>query len=343
MEDVPEQTRSMRHPLRALALGAAVFCGAAALLGTLGIAPAPLTGQHDTMRSYRLLRETVAEEGPDDVLTIGSSVCQRGVVPSAVAATLAEKLAAARPPRVFNFGAPGHNVLTYPTLVELALQVERPRVVVFLITPRGLDASADRINRWTEFVATSPYAEALEDPWRLRGRIYRAWLDHSPLARYGPTLRARLTGEIASVRGKPGPEPERGYLPIEAVEIRPAMLERQREVVAEWKSSPEFTAALDRAVAAARGAGARVLLVDAPLSPSIRSLMRDPARNIGGNRRFLEDAHERLGVAIAFAPENLVAQDEYADLVHFVRSGAERYSRWLGGEIARSFPNLRFD
>ena len=39
----------------------------------------------------------------------------------------------------------------------------------------------------------------------------------------------------------------------------------------------------------------------------------------------------------------LLSDEEFADLVHFVPVGAATYSRWLGAQIARSFPDLRFD
>jgi len=71
-----------------------------------------------------------------------------------------------------------------------------------------------------------------------------------------------------------------------------------------------------------RATGAEVMLVDAPGSRLMRSLMVDPERNREGAQRFMEDARDRLGVALAWAPEGLVPEEEYADLAHYTRDGA---------------------
>ena len=327
--------------LVSIALTAATLLAAGPLLRVAGTPVAPLTGQWDTMLRYEELRDTVGAEGPDDVIFVGSSVFRRGVIPAVVAEEIDTRIAGARPSRVFTFGAPGHGVRTYPTLVDLILGVDEPELVVLLVTPRSVDRNAERINRWTETVAASPYGRALGDPIALRGWLHRLLLDHFPLSRYAPTLRSAALGDARDRDGLA--VTERGYVEMERREIRPAMLERQRELMGEWATDDRYRDALDRAVEAVRAAGAEAMLVDAPSSPILRGLMSDPERNLGGARRFMEATRERLGVHVAWTPEGTVPEQEYADLAHYTRDGAERYSRWLGAEIARAFPDLRLD
>jgi hypothetical protein len=294
------------------------------------------------MSKYESLRATVAHDGPDDVVVIGSSVIRRGVIPDVVAGVLEQELEAAHALRVFNYGVPGHNVLTYPMLVGLITGVDRPRLLVLSITARSIDANVGHLADWAEIALGSPYGRAVEDTYVLRGRLHRFLLDHWLLPTYAPSLRSRLVGERrgeARERGRYAAD--RGYIPARMREITPRMLERQSEIASEWDTNSAFQRALDRAVARAQRAGSEVLLVDAPIRPRMVELMRDPERNLGGLRRFLCEARVRLGVDVALTPEGLVPDEEFADLTHLLPEGAGAYSRWLGHVIARHYPDLR--
>jgi hypothetical protein len=341
MESAPKDRRSS---LLSLGVSCVVVAVLGPLLSLLGTAPATLTGHDDSMTKYESLREHVRRDGPDDVVAIGSSVFRRGVIPGVVSRRMASLLRPARAPRVFNFGVPGHNVATYPMLVKLVIGVDRPQLLVLLVTPRAIDASARHLPEWAEIALGSPYGLALEDPLPVRGDLRRLLLDHWSFLTYAPTLRAGLLGEESEEPRERGVyDPNRGFAASPAREIGPRMRHHQGEIVREWETSPAFASALDRAVERARAAGARVLLVDAPLRAELLALMDDPERNVGGLRRFLEEASSRLGVQVAYAPPGLVPDDEFADLTHFLPVGAEKYSRWLGAEIARRYPDLRFD
>lgn len=311
-------------------------------LEALAVAPAPLTGHHLSLAHYDALRALTRREGPPDVVAIGSSVFRRAVVPGTLGRELARELGASREARVYNFGAVGHNALTYPMLTALVLRTGAPRVIVFLITPRSVDATARPNNESAEVVAASPYAEALRDG-AARRALRLAWLDHAPVARFGPSLRAWLTGELDDWRAVAREPAERGYFAGKTRRIGEAMRRNQREIVATWRSAPPYVEAVDRAVRLAQAAGSRVMLVDAPRPQALLEMMDDPSVNVGGMRDFMRQAGARLGVPVATVPDGLAAADEYADLVHLLPSAAERYTRWLAARIAEAYPELSLD
>jgi hypothetical protein len=340
----PERGIGAAPPVFSLAVAAATVATIGLALDLSGVVPASLLGQNVSMDKYEILRAQVPRDGPNDVLVIGSSAILRGVIPAAMAEELAVRLDAERKPRVFNFGIPGHNVLTYPMLVKLVLGVDRPGLFVFHVAPRSIDATAEHLDRWTRMVLESPYGRALEDAYRPRGWLSRLLLDHWFLRGYAPTLRARLLGEPLEPRHqRRGYDRWRGYAPAPRSKTTPKALAAQRAIVRDWSTAPRFANALDRAVERARAVGADVLLVDAPMGRTLRSLMKDPERNMGGVRDFLDSAAQRLDVSVAHVPENLVGEDDFADLTHLTPSGAEVYSRWLAAEIARSPADLLQD
>jgi hypothetical protein len=306
------------------------------------VAPAALTGHIDSTTRYESLREQVRRDGPNDVVVIGDSMIHGGVIPRVVSAGLRLPAADARAPRVFNFGIAGHGVLTYPLLVELVLRADRPKIFVFRIAPRGVDATAAENNRWADVVGDSSYADALLDPFRLRGSIAAWLLDHWALRNRGPALRALALGlprDAKRLRGEY--DPDRGYRPRPDRVVNAKMRAHHRAIVQVWSTSPRYDAALDVAVQRVVGTGADVLLVDAPLRGALRELMRDPDRNVEGTRQFMVRAAERLHVRAAFTPPGLVADKDFADLTHLGPRGADRYSRWLAVEIAAVLAKTR--
>ena len=332
-----------RASFLALGLALAVFVAGDFAIDAAGIEPAPLTGHHGSLAHYDALRALVAEEGPAEVVAIGSSVFRRAVIPDRLGRELEHRLGLPRPPRVYNFGAVGHNALTYPSLTELVLRTGTPRLIVYLIIPRSVDATSRPNNRSAEIVAASPYATAFRDPSALRRSLRLAWLDHVPLARFGPTLRGWLSGELDDWRPRERVPLVRGYFAGERREIKPAMRRNQREIAAQWRTTPRYAAAVDEAVRRARAAGSQVLLVDAPRPQALLALMDDPDVNVGGMQRFLREAGERLDVPVALFPERLIREEDYADLVHVLPPGAEIYTQWLAGQIAARVPELRLD
>ena len=338
-------SRALPHRLALLAAAGTLLLISAGLRAT-GQVPQALTGSAGSMTRYESLRAHVDLAGPSDVVAIGSSVIRSGVAPQVVASALEETLPGGRRLRVFNFGVAGHNVLTYPFLVGLVEGVDRPRVFVMHVGPRVIDPGVEHLEEWAEVVRTSAYGQAILDPYRLRGRIDRWLLDHFTLRSYAPTLRAELLGEQVAARPgrKPrkrgGLDPQRGFRRAPRKELNAKRTERQREIVAAWRTDPRYARALDAAVARARGAGARVLLVDSPRSGRLLELMEDPQRSRAGTRRFMDDARRRLGIEVAYAPPGLVDDEDFADFSHLLPSGAESYSRWLAGELARRFPEL---
>lgn len=330
---------SERAHALALATALIALLAVGPLLRATGAVPATLTGHDESMTRYESLRAHVARDGPDDVMVIGPSVIRRGVVPRVVSSVIAERLGTLEPPRVFNFGVAGHNVRTYPFLVDLVTGVDRPRIVVLHVEPRAIDPDVSRAEDWAKIVLDSPYGAASEDRLRLRGALRRWLLDHWFLSAYAPTLRGRLLGEPAREPREPGGyDPERGYLARDPKEVTPENAAERQRFVESWRTDASFARALDRAVGRARDRGSRVLLVDAPINPALRRLMRDPEVNLGGLRAFLDDAGRRLDVPVAHAPRDLVPADEYADLTHLSPAGAERYSRWLGEAIVPHYP-----
>jgi hypothetical protein len=330
-----------RHSQSAVAIGLLLLALSGPGLALVGVGEAPITGHHASMLEQDSLRESVARDGFDDVVAIGSSITLFGVDPMALSSALGDRLEARRAPRAFTFGMPGHNVLTYPLLVELVLAVDRPQVLVLLVAPRSIDASAEAVVASAQTVLDSPYARAIDDPLRLRGRIHRMLLDHSALARRAGTVRGWLSGEIESWRPEPYPVGERGHLSVRLRAIDDEMLRAQRQIVRSWHTTSEYAAALDRAVGRAHEAGCEILIADAPRRRRLVSLMRDPSVNIGNTHRFMNEARERLGVAVAFVPDGLVSDSDFGDLTHLLPAGAERYSHWLAEQIANHYPDLR--
>lgn len=339
-----ENERALPHVL-ALAAALVTVLAVSIAFERSDAVPATLTGHNVSMLKYEMLREHVRQDGPSDVMVVGSSAVLSGVVPYAISMRLALRMDSGRRPRVYNFGVPGHSVLTYPFLVKLILATgDRPRLVVFQLSPRSIDSTANELLEWATTVESSPYARALDDDFRLRGRLSRFLLDHWFLRSYAPTLRGQLVGKPLPPRVSRGTwNPGRGYYP--SAERDPIALTRshQRQLVAEWQTDTRFSDALDAAVEQARAAGADVMLVDFPMSKRLRSLMNHPRRNLRGLDDFVEAAARRLEVPVARVPHNLAGRNDFADLTHLTTGSAQRYSRWLAARIAQEFPDLLRD
>jgi hypothetical protein len=338
------KARARPHVLAlAAALGTVLAIGIA--FERSGAVPATLTGHNISMLKYEMLREHVRIDGPNDVLVIGSSAVLSGVVPYAMEARLALRLDSQRRPRVYNFGVQGHNVLTYPFLVKLVLASgDRPRLFVFQLSPRAIDSTAKELLDWAATVEASPYAQALEDEYRLRGRLSQFLLDSWFLRTYAPTLRAQLVGTRLSGRSTRGEWNEgKGFFP--SPERDPVAMTRfhQYLLVGNWGTDARFSDALDLAVARARAAGGEVLLIDFPMNPRLQALMKDRQRNLRGLDEYIDAAAQRLDVRVARVPRRLTSRSDFADLTHLTHESALEYSRWLAAEIARDYPELLRD
>jgi hypothetical protein len=92
--------------------------------------------------------------------------------------------------------------------------------------------------------------------------------------------------------------------------------------------------ALRRAIRQLRDKGIRIKLVEMPLTETVKKMFR-PAVQADYNA-FLDRLIGDTGVGIVRAPQDLLCEDDFQDLEHLFPHGAEKYSRWLAGDVAQT-------
>lgn len=324
--------RDRKAPRLALVAALAAFSLANALVVWSGLPAEPLTGSSESTWKYEQLRRQVARRGPSDLVLIGSSFTDSGVMPTRIAEHWGT--GSQRAPHIFNFGAAGHNALAYPFLAELVLGVDQPARIAFVFTPQALDAANDGMNEWARIVWASPYGRTFTREPRWRGRLARALLDHLPLHSHGEALRRRLFDERSRAhRPRRGAEPETGYQPHPQREPSLFEMDRIHRMSRHWATDARYHDALASAVEITRAAGAEAIFLDAPITPRSEIFIRLPETVLVEYRDTLRRWAQEFGVPLHIPPPGLVGRDDDTDIGHLAPSGAQKYSDWIAGAL----------
>lgn len=293
--------------------------------------PPPIPYYSDNVaRRVRALEITQHEEGPVDIVFVGSSVVRSNIRPLVVDAAMA---AAGMPATSFNAGLSGlapDEVSLY--LERMWLPRARPRWVVQGI--RLAELVSDR--RATDFHDNA------------RARVEHAWLDDGwwgPARRWSiENLRlVHYRGALSDALDRPQWPPSRrwGY----AIDRRghaealrpPGELVVKAYTPSDWNASnvTDNLASLSRSLEASRAHGARFLLVDMAehparydARPSLRARYDDAMRS-WARRQGVPFIDLTSGDADAFRNDAWFRDDH-----HMSPEGAQRFSRALGVALA---------
>jgi hypothetical protein len=242
--------------------------------------------------------------------------------------------------------------------VDLVLGVDHPRLVVLVMSPRSLNASSEGLEAVAAEVTRSPYGRAALSRLRPLGALRRWTLDHVRFVGAASAFKTRLlegTSERLKVRATGAPEyapprfserprgaydPLLGFRPAREMPISPYLLRVGRERMGDWRTAPRYERALRQTVARIRRAGAEVLLANAPARPELLALLDDPPADLAAFREALRRASRKLDVPLVLVPQDLLPAEDFADLSHPDRAGAELWTSWLADRILETFPDL---
>jgi hypothetical protein len=304
------------------------------LLGVLGGVTALVAWSDQPGVRYASLRCThdliYGDPRPVDVLVVGSSRTKYGVAGPVVAEAMGDPDAV-----VVNLGRTWRGTLQ---MLQEVRDVEATRgirrAIVVEYAPEG-DVEATTRSYYDyhpEHAQLVPFATLLEDPAaKPREPAYARVRDVLALVaqRVDGALTHLLDDRTAGCTGRDRPVDE---------EALDAWRARVVPTGVEWREAPPGSWALDEVNADAqrhaiaeivRFAEARDLEVLLVILPRYLDPPADPA--------YLERSEETLGAPLVAPPEAVLAElydGGYSDPNHLHEPGRERFSRWLGGEVA---------
>ncbi len=270
---------------------------------------------------YRAYRRSSREEGPFDVVVIGSSLAAEGVRPDALENGVRRRLK--RRLRAFNFGVSGApNEVVIALIRILRKDPCPPRLLLYVTSDVTLSkAGGERLEGVVE-----------EEPWfryRAGERDVEGWLldRWSGLRRWNALSRGQAGWRAESqigptgdrqfpLRRRPGAGPKGGGA---ALDEPPLM-----DDVPPWPPSVDLLRALLEEIGPGRGV---VAIVPVRPTPVRRSLPLHAAA-------MAEAAHDAGLPLVLSPPEELLPDDVYQDAGHLGIGGARIYSRWLGERLA---------
>jgi hypothetical protein len=328
---------------------AGVILTLAAMLGMSGALETVKPEWRDPEFGHRLILLRRHRGGSPDrplVLALGTSRTQNAIAPGAMGFPNE-----AGSPLVFNFGQSGSPPLkVLLTLLRLLDEGIRPDAVILEVLPDWLaaDGPAERMLRDAEprlsagdLRRLAPYcadSAALERKWiaaRLapwsaqRVVLMSHWLPR--WLKWGERIDPQWDGMEADGFV---PYPEQ-FATSEFRAIATAHAKREHAgSFAGYRFGESSLRAIRDLVARCRGEGIAVLSVEPPVSPMFRDWFR-PGVWASGEERLGAFAGE-LGVELV-SPFNGLEESDFVDGHHMLRSGAEKYSRWLADAHLRAW------
>ena len=255
---------------------------------------------------------------------------------------MTEAFAREEPVNVYNFGLGGHEVLTFPFMMELIGGIEEPRLYVYIVTPFTFNYRTKFMRQRARQVSRSPYGKALLDDVRWRGKVHRFTLDHWRLVSMAPALRKWIVEWKYPAEELPGFYSPLGFHPFGAEEVHRDLIDGLLTDLSRFRSDRSLENALREAVEMARAQGAEVLLAEAPLRPDMRDTMTRPGGTYLDFRGLVEGLAAELDIQVAFLPldDEDYAREDFVDGLHLTPEKAAYYARWLARQIAARYPEL---
>ena len=278
---------------------------------------------HDPVLQLKLsqLRERRRQGATGGVLFAGTSQVLEGVDPSVVAPSLGL--------RAYNAGIHrGTMTLSEIVLPEVILPIAQPRLVVLSISP--VDVNRHNMIR----IETVERFERSPARRGLRGRVLRVAHERSAIVRL---IAARLPGTKFSVdRLRIGPDGS-GREFADATEYR--MSEAKERYIREklfndFEFGPETIGELERTIRVIEATGARIVLVDMPVTDEAIGMLPRTWEDQAEYRRILADVSARLGVRVIEDLRDMTDQRWYADCVHLNGRGMAEASARLARSLA---------
>ncbi len=316
---------------------------------------------------FQACADLAREEGPLDVVFLGTSLTQHGF-----SATLLEEIAAAdlgRPVRAFNLATQGSGIRLDPLVLrDLLLQGEPPRVLVVEASPERLNVhnvfNEDEFLRYYGQVpdALHSLAHGADPALPVRALVRGPGVLFQRMVL--PAGRPPMSRRIAEARQRrgsrywPGDWPElqeeraevvaqtrrvlrdrEGLSQEEIAAYTPEMLEEYRirhhagkvreRRLADYEIAPLIRHEFEGLLERARERGVQVVLYDPPSSAMLEELTMEPWI-LELWRSYLEEIRERYGVELV-EPTELLPRLEglYRDGDHLAAEGCRLFTGWF--------------
>jgi hypothetical protein len=280
-----------------------------------------------------------------DVLFIGCSYEQNGIMPTVVDARVGEMLG--RPITSANLSASCTSALTASLMARRVVESDRrPRVIYLGVCPRNTDAG---YARWMEYglrafsrpgdwpltwtCEPSLFAESVlagtfrsYHRWRECRRAAEAFFQGAPIEVYEDTYLS-----------------DRGWEKFDVKEVRPIRDDSayQAGLADYFSRQPGYfdtgnpnERALRQIIAELRSVGVVPKLIEMPLTETARGMFRREVRD--GYRRMVHRLVTDTGVSLVRVPEGFMCADDFQDLEHLFPAGAAKFSHWLADDVASS-------
>jgi hypothetical protein len=303
-----------------------------------------LEGSTDAIRWKRELHESL--DPPPDVLFTGCSyelaAIRPAVIDEYVSARTGERLTS------INTAASCTSALSAALLVRRVIESDRPPRIVYLgISERNTDAGYDK---WMEFGVR---ALATPADWPLTWRCDAALFAESVASGvFDSYHRWRECRRVATqvFQGAPvvvAADPviaDRGWERFDLHDAAPGRDDPEyRANIADWFSRQPGhyrpgnanDHALRDTIALLRERGITVKLIEMPLTDEVRAMFREDVRT--GYESFVRRLTRDTGVALIRAPNGVIDIEDFDDLEHLFPDGADKFSRWLARDVARTW------
>jgi hypothetical protein len=322
---------ALKTPALAL-LSAALLAGACEILARTDVAAhvlgPPSYGTRLRFFDLQMARlQTHARAGGVDCVFLGSSAVLHALDPRAFAAAYERK--AGRRPRCFNFGLPGATVADVQALGRILTRDYRVDMLVYAITPRDVGQGA-----------LGPLLN--ESPW-VKRRVTKLNFD-GYLTEASTAFRYFLLFRRWLEPGRPEafvgfPVREDGFFPAERTLDAGAFLTGWELGI--LKQGGRYEVRAFSGLVDLEKLGVDVVVAEIPRAPALARLEHAPdvaVRQVRAYEAFRSQVAAKAGgaggVFIEAPPDDIVAGDGWADLVHMNARGAESFSSWLGARTA---------
>lgn len=286
------------------------------------------------------LQEYVEEHGGVDVILMGSSLVNTGVVPEEVSRAFLDN-GGDTPLRVFNFGVEGLTIQPNATVAQLLIETYQPKAIIFGTELR--DYAANNGVEVAEQFLTGPWVQYRRGVFSPRG-----WLaEHSYAARYYLAYRNWMTCDFPEDHAEAIHRQQimqaDGYDIENRISVThnrppdPANPEDAEvfEVFAGFEIDPGRLGDLQSLIAAGQQNGVIVIFVEMPVAPTFFDYFeRGELEHDNFLRVIPTQVAESGGYFIPAPPEDIFPLNGRSDRVHLNKFGAPFLSRYLGEQLA---------
>lgn len=287
------------------------------------------------------LQRYVEKNGGVDVIFLGSSLVNAGIMPSEINQAYVEQTGE-QPIRIFNFGIEGMTIQPNSVVAELLVETYHPKMIIFGTEIRDYYAK-NGITVAEKF---------LSDPWvrfQTGNFSLQGWLaEHSSAYRYYLAYRNWMNWEFyqdhsdtvlrTSRMEADGHEIETQSNTFHTLPPDPDNNEEDREAIeffADFEIDPSRLENLQSILDLGKEQGVFILFIEMPVSPTFFDYFE---RGEIEHTHFIKTVSEVVtssGNIFILAPsEDIFPEDGRPDRVHLNEIGAPIFSRYLGERLA---------